>query len=166
MPLTDSVSHLAATLEFLHPGEDEVFEVCLLAPAVERSPGHWEGRAFGSKSIVAGWFRDKVKARELIGQVKAAGIYVTLNPCQEALLSRANERLKANVAWSSDADITALRNLLVDIDPIRPAGVSSSDAEHEAALALARELNEQLTLGLAGTAAGRFRQRRPPHLPH
>lgn len=140
--LTDSAQHVAATLNFLHPA-GEVFEICLISPPVDKSP-HWEGRAFGAKKIVAGWFRDQDRAAALVGQVKSEGIYLTLNPCQEALLGRANERLKANVPRSTDKDMAGLRNLLIDLDPKRPAGVSSSDGEHEAALLFAQQLKGEL----------------------
>lgn len=140
--LTDSAQHVAATLKFLHPGE-EVFEICLISPGADKS-SHWEGRAFGAKKIVAGWFRDQGKAAALVAQVKAEGIYLTLNPCQEALLARAHERLKANVPRSTDKDMAGLRNLLIDLDPKRPAGVSSSEPEHEAALLFAQQLKGEL----------------------
>jgi ribosome biogenesis protein Nip4 len=140
--LNDPAQHVAATLKFLHPG-DEVFEICLISPVQDKS-SFWEGRAFGQKKIVAGWFRDKEKAAALVAQIKAEGIYVTLNPCQEALLARAHERLKANVARSQDKEMAAIRNLLIDIDPIRPHGISSTDAEHEAAMSFTLKLRSNL----------------------
>ncbi len=139
---TDPAQHIAATLNFLHPG-DEVFEVCLISPVADKSP-LWSGRAFGAKKIVAGWFRDKEKAAALVSQIKAEGIYLTLNPCQEALLARAHERLKANVARSQDKEMAALRNLLIDIDPKRPHGISSTDEEHEIAMLFALKLKAKL----------------------
>lgn len=58
------------------------------------------------------------------------GVYVTLNPCKEALLARANNRIDyhANIT-TADHDILQRVHLLVDIDPVRPAGISASDAE-------------------------------------
>ena len=145
MPVSfkEPAEHIAATLNFLHPGE-EVFEVCLISPTQDKSP-LWEGRAFGKKKIVAGWFRDKKKAGELAAQAKAEGIYLTLNPCPDSLLSRAHERLKANADRSTDKDMLGFRNLLIDIDPKRPAGVSSSDNEHGIALLFAQQLKADLT---------------------
>lgn len=155
----DPAAHVAATLSWLHPGKDEVFELCLISPLegssqklrpVAQSP-HWEGRAFGKKRIVAGWFRDKAKATALVAQVKAEGIYLTLNSCQKSLLGRANERLKANADRSNDKDMAAFRNLLIDLDPQRPAGVSSSDSEHEFAALFAQQL--KVNLAAAGWPA-------------
>ncbi|RJP77988.1 MAG: hypothetical protein C4524_07320, partial [Candidatus Zixiibacteriota bacterium] len=72
------------------------------------------------------------------------GVYTTLNPCLPALLGRANERLRANVDRTQDKEISHLRNLLVDLDPIRPAGISSSEAEHDAAVGMASEIEADL----------------------
>ncbi len=142
----DPAAHLAAALKWLHPGGDEVFEVRIINPAQASSP-HWEGRAFGGdgKRIVAGWFRDQAKAVNLVAQIKAEGIYVTLNPCQEALLARVHERLKANPKpITTDLNITSRRNLLLDFDPKRPAGISSTDNEHELAILFAQQVKAEL----------------------
>jgi hypothetical protein len=45
---------------------------------------------------------------------------------------------------TSDADILALRWLPVDLDAKRPAGISSTDGEHEAAITKAREIRRWL----------------------
>ncbi len=66
----------------------------------------------------------------------APGIYLTLNPVSPALLARATNRIKPRVRETSqDKDIPCRRWLLIDIDPVRPAGVSATDGE----LALASE---------------------------
>lgn len=130
------------TLKFLHPG-NEVFELCIIAPTQDSSP-HWQGKAFGKKKIVGGWFKDQEKAARLATQIEAEGVYVTLNPCQDALLARADHRLKANVDRTADAHIARIQNLLVDLDPIRPAGVSSTDQEHEAALEMIQIIRADL----------------------
>jgi len=127
---------ITQTLALMHqPGT--VFEICLINPQVKKHHTWNNGFAGGKKPIVAGWFDDAVKAAEIIRQidhqVKPDGIYVTLNPCNPGLLGRANNRLKAGVARTADKDITNLCHLLVDIDPERPAGISSSDAEKSAA---------------------------------
>lgn len=70
---------------------------------------------------------------------KAAGVYWTINPCNPALLARANNRLREYVRMgetTSDRDIIRLRYLPIDIDPVRPAGVSATHEEHCEALAL------------------------------
>ena len=143
---TDPKAVIAATLAFLHP-EDEVFEVCVIGPKVPKNTA-WEGFANGKKGIVEGWFRDHDKVVGLAAQVQAAGIYITLNPCEEALLARANERLVAGVGRTKDSETQCIRNLLIDIDPDRPEGISSTEIEHGAALDMAREV--QMDLSTAG----------------
>jgi hypothetical protein len=68
------------------------------------------------------------------------GIYVTLNLVNPVLLARAANKVKPYAhETTNDNHILARRWLPIDIDPTRPAGISSSDAEHAAALAAARD---------------------------
>ncbi|GJQ27327.1 MAG: hypothetical protein HBSAPP02_23590 [Phycisphaerae bacterium] len=82
---------------------------------------------------------------ELDRSAIAPGIYVTMNPVVPALLARAANRIKPRARETTqDKDILRRRWLLVDVDPARPAGVSSTDAElalaHERARAIADHL--------------------------
>jgi hypothetical protein len=138
----DQKSTITATLAFLHP-DAAVWELCIIGPKPPTSPW-WEGFAGGKKPIVAGWFRVHDKVADLAERVWATGVYITLNPANEALLSRANERLKAGVSRTKDEEIQHILNLLFDLDPIRPEGISSTDAEHEAALEMARIIIDDL----------------------
>ncbi len=141
-PNLDCKATIAATLAFLHP-DDPAFELCIIGPKPAKS--HlWEGYAAGQKAVVAGWFRNQEKAVGLATQVQGTGVHVTLNPCQEALLARANERLVAGVGRTKDSEVQHIRNLLFDIDPIRPEGTSSTDAEHEAALEMVQIIRADL----------------------
>ena len=99
---------------------------------------------------VSGYFDDPEKfaaaAAQLSGNVP--GVYFTPNPIVPALLARANNRLVVRAEQTtSDHDIVRRRWLLIDGDPVRPAGISSTEAEHEAALtrtqALAAWLRER-----------------------
>lgn len=81
---------------------------------------------------------------------QAAGIYVTLNPCQPALLARRANRLDRASGKShttTDRDIIRRRWLPIDCDPVRPAGVSATAMEHQLALdradAIRRGLSER-----------------------
>lgn len=70
-------------------------------------------------------------------------IYITLNPVNGALLARAANRLKvvrSRDPLTSDRDILERQWILLDFDPVRPAGISSTDAEHQWALDLAMEV--------------------------
>jgi len=73
----------------------------------------------------------------------AAGVYVTAHAAKPEILARsANQVREWAEITTSDHDIEAYRFLFVDIDPIRPAGIPSSDEEHEAALAVAATIAE------------------------
>jgi hypothetical protein len=112
----------------------------------------WEGFARGA-GVVAGYF-DDASAFELaaaaLEAAKAPGIYFVLNPVNPALLARGHNRLKAadqKTNLTTDKDVLCLRWLYLDLDPIRPAGISSTDVELAAAVAvrdkIARVLAEQ-----------------------
>ena len=96
---------------------------------------------------VSGYFDDWEKLAVAAMTIQARGIYVTLNPVNPALLARANNRLRdmqAGDASTSDNDIVARRWLPIDCDPVRPSGISATDAEHDLALARAREIRDYL----------------------
>jgi hypothetical protein len=79
--------------------------------------------------------------------VGAKGVYVTLNPVNPALLARASNRLRIvgkNDSLTSDADITKRRWLPIDLDPVRPSGISSTDQEHSLAVERAFQMREAL----------------------
>jgi AAA domain-containing protein len=114
-------------------------------------PGEvYELRALGTtKGTVSGYFADFEKlagnATGCSDRLQADGVYLTLNPVKHDLLARASNRLEGYAKHTSaDADIVARRWLPLDFDPVRPAGISSTDVEHEAALAKARECIEVL----------------------
>lgn len=93
--------------------------------------------------VVSGYFDDREKLAAEIqradAKYRAAGIYYVLNPINPALLARAYNRLQERAKYTTaDADILRRRWLPVDLDPVRPVGVSSSDEEHEAAIQRAR----------------------------
>jgi len=108
----------------------------------------------GKFGTIAGYF--EASSPELAKEIQKLsgqhdGIYVTLNPCKTALLARAKNRIKtrANLT-TSDHDIDWRTHLLVDIDPVRPAGVSATDEELEHAKTLTRAVYKYLrSLGWA-----------------
>lgn len=107
-----------------------------------------EMRILGTASGVAsGYFKDLDKAAQIAAEWsgKAKGVYVTLNPVNPELLARASNRvIKHAKETTKDSDIRRLRWLLVDCDPIRKSGISSTKEEHEAALDLARKIRSEL----------------------
>ena len=112
-----SPDDLRRFLSFLHrPGD--VFEI--------RIPKY--GRF---KLTASGYFDDVDAAVASAARWEGrANVYVTLNPANGALLARAvNHILERADAATSDADITRRRWLFVDLDAVRPSGISSSQRE-------------------------------------
>jgi DNA repair photolyase len=73
------------------------------------------------------------------------GIYFTINPVNPDLLARsANKYTKYAKETTADAGILRRRWLPIDLDPIRPSGISSNEEEHQAALQKARDIREWL----------------------
>jgi len=62
------------------------------------------------------------------------GVYFTLQVIDPRLLARAFNRMKPAIAGTSDSNVLFYRWLPVDIDPERPANISSSDLELQEAL--------------------------------
>lgn len=72
-------------------------------------------------------------------------MYCTLNPVHPALLARSYNRVTEYAKLTtSDADIVRRRYVPVDCDPVRPAGISSSDEEHAAALLRVEAIRDHL----------------------
>ncbi len=119
----------------------------LLAP-----DGVVEVRALADGATHSGYFNDHALLAEQVEALDAdpavAGIYVTLNDVNPALLARRANRIKMrlgrNDATTADADIIRRRWFPVDIDPVRPSGVSSTDEEHAAALTAAERIASYL----------------------
>lgn len=145
--MSDKRSQILQALDYLHP-DGSLFELSSIRPSVPRAP-LWEGYASGNKGIVTGYFDIKDTAADVAVQLdereKPEGIYVTLNPCNPALLARANHRLRAGIDRTKDEQITSLRHLLIDIDPERPTGISSADSETRDALLLACSISDYLS---------------------
>ncbi|MDE4908177.1 hypothetical protein L0665_06085 [Methanogenium marinum] len=112
-----------------------------------------EIRALGDGGVHSGYFTnfdtlaERAQAMDVFRDIK--GVYVTLNEVNPALLSRranrVKQRLSRNDATTADADIIRRRWLPIDLDPVRPSGVSSNDEEHTAALERAGEIAAWLT---------------------
>ena len=99
-----------------------------------------ELRILGPGGVTSGYF-DRAHHADLVlaaTRPQRAGVYVTPNPVNPALLSRAHNRvIERPKSTTADADIVRRRWLPIDLDPKRPANISSTDVEHAAALNLA-----------------------------
>ncbi len=103
----------------------------------------------GKSGTVSGYFDDfgalATAIQEWSGAEGVEAVYFTLNPVNPILLSRATNRVKRFAQLTtSDSDILKRRWLLLDFDPVRPSGISSSDVEKQAAREKARAVRGYL----------------------
>lgn len=97
---------------------------------------------------ISGYFNDTTLAAALIAKEngKHQSVYVTANPVNPDLLARSENKFTyGTFMTSSDADVVRRNWFLMDFDPVRPAGISSSDGELELARQKAEQVIEWLT---------------------
>lgn len=136
---------------FFKPGE--VAEIRAVGIAAKKNKA-WEG--FAASGIVSGYFDDPgafQQSADVLDRAEAKGVYVTINPVNPALLARAVNRLKVQKTTTQDKDIVCIRWLPIDLDPRRPADISSTEEETKAAAELARRIAAWLE-GELGFARG------------
>lgn len=114
-------------------------------------PGTYEVRALNtSKATKSGYFNHDLAgiipaAVALSGKVPA--VYLTINRVNPDLILRANNRIIDYAKYTTaDKDIIRRDWLPIDLDAVRPEGISSTDSEHQAALDLAFKVAEYLQL--------------------
>lgn len=91
----------------------------------------------------SGYYNDAEKAANDIFDFDSSnvgGVYYTLNPPDKDCLSRCANRLESASYGTAtkDSEISFRVQILLDFDPIRKSGISSTDEEHERALAKCR----------------------------
>lgn len=137
------------TLRFLelldHQAAGGVTEVCVFQD--------------GDVPTHAGYFDNAAAAAKAIALHDGRGnIFVSLNPVKGDLLARANNRLiegsfKRKLKRTRDTEVWRDSWLLLDVDPKRPSGISSSDAELAAAVGTGSAVgNWLLDSGVPATA--------------
>jgi hypothetical protein len=85
-------------------------------------------------STLAGWYDDPDRLAAQCRRLRGVSAYVTINPARTDLMARSDSRLSPVRHTTRDEDVACLRWLFLDIDPKRPADVSSTDAELAAAV--------------------------------
>lgn len=103
----------------------------------------FEVRIMGNGKPISGYFRDAdtlIKAFNTV-DLRNTNIYITLNHLMDALYSRqqANKFLVVKNT-TSDKEVEAINWLFVDLDPERPAGISSTNEELEMSMELAQKV--------------------------
>lgn len=122
---------------FFLPGE----VVELRALGFNGNSSLWKGY---SKGVVSGYFNDAEaleKAAHALDSAGASGVYFTLNPVKPALLARSVNRLIVPKNTTQDSDIVCIRWFPLDLDPIRPAGISATDDEVKDAVSLGEKIS-------------------------
>ena len=106
-------------------------------------PDHqlFEVRILGAdkRNVLSGYFTDCDVLIDALRHAPLSGtnIYITLNKVNEALYSRIQkDRFVKNVNTTTDTEIDRYEWLFIDLDPIRPANISSSDKELQMAAEL------------------------------
>jgi hypothetical protein len=119
------------------PGQ--VVELRVLEASAERN-----GRF---TNTLGGYFDNVDDLLKAAAQVQTAlGVYITLQLCHPQLIHRAKNKLVKQKSGQSTPDnlIQRYRWLLIDSDPERVSHISSTDEEHEKALALSKHIRDIL----------------------
>lgn len=103
----------------------------------------FEVRVIGTakKDIMSGYFRDAETLLKDLDNIdlRQKNVYITLGKVKDECFARAqSEHFLKSPQTTSDTEIERYRWLFVDLDPVRAAGISSSDEE----LATAKKLSE------------------------
>ncbi|MCP4127756.1 MAG: hypothetical protein GY753_11915 [Gammaproteobacteria bacterium] len=141
-----ALSNILASLAFMHPdiGPDHVVELAVQGCA-GKSP-LWDGFKKGDRGLVSGWYSNAGalanKAVDLgegwpdyqTGEtLKPSSIYVTMNAVSPDLLGLSDNRILVQKNRTKDEHVSLYTNIFIDIDPKRLAGISSTEAEKQAA---------------------------------
>lgn len=104
----------------------------------------FEVRILGDRiKTISGYFTDVEKLITAFDTVdlRNTNIYITLNPPLDALYSRQQaDKLIAAKQTTSDKEIAWYEWLFIDLDPVRPTGISSTDEELQAAAEMAQKV--------------------------
>ena len=94
------------------------------------------------KGTISGYYENKEKLlKDIFRYDGVNNIFFTLNVFSEDLLARGKDRLIEYASHTtSDSEITRREFLLIDVDPKRPAGVSSTDEELQSSEIVLREV--------------------------
>jgi len=137
-PVRVAPDEIRRTITLLFEPE-QVFEVRILNG--QPASGWQKARTF------AGYFCGRegdAVIRALLGLKAWEGVYITLNPLDETILALSAGRIKEAKTTATDADVLSRQLMLVDFDPQRRSGISSTEAEHEAAVARTHQVRAYL----------------------
>lgn len=107
----------------------------------------FEIRILQGKQIISGYFTDVNKLEKELHKVslKGANVFYTLNQIDESCYSREqHDCFRQSKTTTSDADIVGYNWMLVDLDPVRRPGISSTRDELMAAYDRGKQIAEYL----------------------
>ena len=138
---TLDTNNITKAIQLLH-SDDELFEIRLINGGYNAS-GYFTNADTAIKALQD--FRPEWNARTKAA--RAVNIFITLNPINMSCYSRKqHDCFIENVQpTTKDNEITALHWLLIDLDPKRMSGVSSSEEELKLAKAKARTIHDFLS---------------------
>lgn len=115
-------------------GNGELFEVRVISSGKKNKP-------------LSGYFKDAdtlLKAFESV-DLRNCNVYITINQVNDSLFSRVqSEHFVSGANSTSDTEIDGYKWLFIDLDPVRPTGISSTDTELHYAFTLAKKVSEYL----------------------
>ena len=134
-------NNITKAIQLLHPN-GELFEIRLINGGYNAS-GYFTSADTAIKALQD--FHPEWNARTKTA--KAANIFITLNPINMSCYSRKQHDCFIENAQptTKDNEITALHWLLIDLDPKRMSGVSSSEEELKFAKAKSRTIHDFLS---------------------
>ena len=105
-------------IDVIHP-DNELFEL----------------RVIDGKKTFSGYFTDSLTAYNAIKDFTLGNIYIVFNKIKDACYSRQQRdtMIMYPKTTTSDSDVSHIKWLLIDIDPIRPSDCNSSNVELKAA---------------------------------
>lgn len=100
---------------------------------------------YGNKQLYSGYFQNAealVRGFDKLRNFGDCNIYITLNTLNDACYDRTQrDRFEKNPkATTSDNDVTGYDWMMIDLDPIRPTGTSSSDEQIKKAKAKGNQI--------------------------
>lgn len=96
----------------------------------------YELRYITGKKVYSGYFKgaDKLIEELEILPENGGNVYITLQDVNDSCYNREqHDRILYGKTTTNDNDISGYRHLLIDLDPVRPAGVGSTDEQLAAA---------------------------------
>ena len=126
-------SDILRTIQLFHRPEDITELRILNAGKFRTISGYFDNAGTMADAVVA------------LADEPFPAYYFTINPVRPDLFARsANKYTRYAKETTADADIIERRWLPIDLDPIRPSGISSNEEEHTAALQKARDIRDRL----------------------